>query len=548
MRVAPFLRQYGGLILIIACWLIPGLLGRTPWKPDEAYTVGLVHHIATTGDWIVPTLAGEPFMEKPPIFFLLAALMGWAFGGLLPFHDAARLASALFIGLSMAALACATHDKTRPGTGRLAVLGLVSSLGLLVHAHQLITDLALMAGIACGLTGLSLIWRQPRWAGIWFGTGMGIAFMSKGLLGPGLLGVTAAALPLLHAPARSRLYLQAMRQAFYAALPWLLIWPIALWLRHPELFAVWAWDNNIGRFLGLNTLGPKPEPGGYFAILPWFALPLWPIALWTVWTRRKQLRQDSQLLVPTLYFVLALAVLSLASDARALYALPLLPPLVMLITPLYGQERQPQRLSFALIPWLLFGLVWVLLVLGWIGLQTGMPALKGPRWLAMRPGFVAQFELWRPMLALLGAVALGWLARRHWRQGLSGFITSWCSGLAAVWLCFMLLWLPWLEWGSGFGPLVKQIRAAMPADTRCTTSWHLGEPQRAMFDYYGQFRLHRLEIDGGTNCDAILVQGHDLPMAITLQRQAWQEIWHGARPGDEKKEPYRLFRRRTSTP
>ena len=56
------------IFLLLAAWLIPGLFGHGPWKPDEAYTVGLVYHILETGDWLVPTLGGEPFVVKPPIF------------------------------------------------------------------------------------------------------------------------------------------------------------------------------------------------------------------------------------------------------------------------------------------------------------------------------------------------------------------------------------------------------------------------------------------------------------------------------------------------
>jgi 4-amino-4-deoxy-L-arabinose transferase-like glycosyltransferase len=49
-------------LLLVAVWLLPGLIGRDPWKADEAYTYGLVLHIIETGDHVVPTLAGEPFL------------------------------------------------------------------------------------------------------------------------------------------------------------------------------------------------------------------------------------------------------------------------------------------------------------------------------------------------------------------------------------------------------------------------------------------------------------------------------------------------------
>ena len=49
--------------LLLAAWLFPGLFGHGPWKPDEAYTFGLVYHILESGDWLVPTLAGQPFVD-----------------------------------------------------------------------------------------------------------------------------------------------------------------------------------------------------------------------------------------------------------------------------------------------------------------------------------------------------------------------------------------------------------------------------------------------------------------------------------------------------
>ena len=56
-------------LALLAAWVLLGLAGHDPWKPDEAYTFGLVYHISETGEWLVPTLAGEPFVEEPPLFF-----------------------------------------------------------------------------------------------------------------------------------------------------------------------------------------------------------------------------------------------------------------------------------------------------------------------------------------------------------------------------------------------------------------------------------------------------------------------------------------------
>src|ERR1700687_2480838 len=86
--------------LLCIVWMLPGLIGRDPWKPDEAYSFGLVYHILQSGDWVIPTLAQEPFMENPPLFYITAAFFATGFGWLLPPHDAARLASAFYLGLA----------------------------------------------------------------------------------------------------------------------------------------------------------------------------------------------------------------------------------------------------------------------------------------------------------------------------------------------------------------------------------------------------------------------------------------------------------------
>jgi 4-amino-4-deoxy-L-arabinose transferase-like glycosyltransferase len=242
------------LILLSAAWILPGLVGHEPWKPDEAYSFGLVYHILQTGDWVVPTLAGEPFMEKPPLFYVTAALFAGLCSPWLPLHDGARLASGFYLALTLLFTALAARELY--GRGRVAALALLACLGLAPLAHLLITDTALLAGLALGLYGFTLFARRHVFGGLCLGTGAGIAFLSKGLLGPGLLGLTALLLPLLHRHWRTRAYLLLLLTAAGAALPWLLGWPLALYLRSPELFGVWFWDNNVGRFLGSSGLGP----------------------------------------------------------------------------------------------------------------------------------------------------------------------------------------------------------------------------------------------------------------------------------------------------
>jgi 4-amino-4-deoxy-L-arabinose transferase-like glycosyltransferase len=91
--------------------------------------------------------------------------------------------------------------------------------------------------------------------------------MSKGLLAPGVLGLACVMLP--RVPQwRTQRYLLTLAVAFLAALPWLTIWPIAVYLRSPALFHDWFWTNNFGRYLGLTHLGPPGKPGITLASCP----------------------------------------------------------------------------------------------------------------------------------------------------------------------------------------------------------------------------------------------------------------------------------------
>ncbi|MGZ5127277.1 MAG: ArnT family glycosyltransferase, partial [Burkholderiales bacterium] len=131
---------------MFVAWILPGLFGHDPWKPDEGYGFGLVYHIVQGGSWIVPTLAGEPFMEKPPLFYITAAIFAKGFGWLLPLHDAARLASGFYGTLTFMLVGLTARELHGQGKGWIAVLLLLGSVGLVERAHQLITDVSQLTG------------------------------------------------------------------------------------------------------------------------------------------------------------------------------------------------------------------------------------------------------------------------------------------------------------------------------------------------------------------------------------------------------------------
>src|SRR5262249_49345703 len=85
---------------LIALFLFAGLIGHAPWKQDETYSFGIIYHFYTTHTWLVPTNAGQPFMEKPPLYYWSAVLMCHLLGSVLPLHDAARLTNLFYMALA----------------------------------------------------------------------------------------------------------------------------------------------------------------------------------------------------------------------------------------------------------------------------------------------------------------------------------------------------------------------------------------------------------------------------------------------------------------
>ena len=44
--------KQAGLVLLCAAWILLGLFGHDPWKPDDATTFGVAHDVLSNGDWL----------------------------------------------------------------------------------------------------------------------------------------------------------------------------------------------------------------------------------------------------------------------------------------------------------------------------------------------------------------------------------------------------------------------------------------------------------------------------------------------------------------
>jgi len=537
--VTPRKLPLAAVAALFLLWMAPGLTGRDLWKADEPYSFGLVHHIVRTGDWVVPNLAGEPFLEKPPVFYITAAGFVRLLSPPLRPHDAARMACAFYMLLTVLFVGLAARELFGGDHGTTAALALIGTVGLQYAAHKLITDISMIAGIAAALYGLAVSRRRSTLGGILLGTGAGLGFLSKGLLAPGVIGVTALLLPAVHAEWRSGSYCRTLLVAAAAAAPWFLIWPAALYMRSPKDFMEWFWYQNLGRFLGFSHLSRKFPRGLYFLHLPWFALPSLPVALWAILRNRRSLRISSGMSIPLVMFLVMFVVLSLSYSIRDVYMLPMLIPLSILAAS--GAESIPEGTRRAINGTVLalFGAIALLLWIGWVALITGSPAFLSNRLHALRPGYVPSFD------AVLFSAACVYTALwifsifRTGRYGHSFFL-NWTAGMVLAWGLVMTLWLPWLDTGAGYRDMFLSLRGKIPGRCDYVLTRGVGESERALLQYYAGVLPKTVTEKNVGECDFLLTQGGGEPSDPPAGAQ-WQPVWEYRRPGGPKGRPKEIF-------
>lgn len=524
----------GWVILLCSAWILFSLVGHDPWKPDDAYSFGLVYSILQGHDWVVPMLAGEPVMEKPPFYYLTAAGFARLFSAWLPLHDGARLASGFYMGLTLFFSGLTARELWGKGYGRLTALILIACLGLLVRTHQLVSDTALLAGFTIAFYGLALAPRQLLLGGIAIGTGAGIGFMANGLLVPAIVAITALLLPIASPTWRTRQYLIALAIAGVVALPWLTIWPYLLFQHSLPLFTEWLWANNLEHYQG-----NAQQTTFYLRMLPWFAWPALPLALWSLWRQRQDGWRKPYIALPLTLFLVTFGALSAAAESRDVHALPLLLPLAVLGAAAIESLRRGAANALDWFSVMTFSLIAAVLWAGWFATLTGHPAELARKFDQLQPGYVAHFNGVTLLLALILSVAWLIVIIRMERGALRAVVNS-ALGITLVWGLLATIWLPWLDAGKSYRDMLTSMRQAMPLQYDCLSSRSLGEPQRAMLHYLTGIISEREELYQ-PHCSLLLVQGH--PQSTDSPGQDWRILWEGQRLGDHS-EWFTLFQKK----
>ena len=337
-----------------------GLRNHTLWDYHEPYVGGIIREMAASGDWVLPTLNGAPYLEKPPLFYALGALCCRVFGSSDPW--VLRLPSALLATATVGWVSYLGWRLSSARAGGWAGFMVATNALFFVCGHEAIVDMALTAAVTFSLSLAYLAIVEPfyreRWVG-WFWLSLGLAFLAKGVFGPVIILAPLAVVFWLQRG--TRLLRAFLRPNWGMALAVLLVlgWVLPLGLRKGGgefLFEVFV-RNSLGRFMAspdlvsaTGNLGEHVEPFYfYFArtpgnVLPWLAI--WGAALWAAIPVGKRPRVSVRYYFLPLAFGLNLVLLSLSEAKRMVYLMPLV-PLSLLHAALWLDLQFPKKRAWA---------------------------------------------------------------------------------------------------------------------------------------------------------------------------------------------------------
>ncbi|HMW17492.1 MAG TPA: glycosyltransferase family 39 protein [Accumulibacter sp.] len=523
------------LALLLAVYIFTGLTGHDPWKNDDAITIGIVHQMLGSGNWLQFNLAGRVYPDAP-LYYWLAAGLSRLFHWLLPVHDAVRLASGVFTLLALTFILLAARELHGREQAPAAPLLLAGSIGFLFHAHEAQPMLAALTAHCGAYWALAKLDRDPRSGAVCFGAALGLGYLANGLA-PMVLLLPVAAVAVWQSSDRAHASRHLLGSLLIAGLLGGL-WSITLALSSREYLSAY-WQSE------LNQLTAYPQPllslQRLLSMLPWYAWPALPLAGWTLWARRRQLAGPA-LRLPILSILIALLVVGLWLGSRSALALLLLPPLVLLAVPAIASLRRGAANAFDWFGMITFSVFALLGWLGWTAMIFGWPEHLTRQLLRLEPGFSTEFNWPATVAALSGTLAWVWLIATSPRSPMRG-IMHWMSGLTLFWLLMATLWMPWWNYGKTYRAPALALSEVLPKSRDCIAEIDLSEAMLASLDYFSAIQTVPLRSNSGKNCDWLLTYGpareHELVATVN-----WRKVWEGGRPVDRKDgEKLRLYRR-----
>ena len=522
------------LLMLCVAYVLPGLLGRGPWKGADISSFGYMAALARGETaWFAPQLLGlPPAVDALFPYWWGAWAMVWAPAWIAP-DLAVRIAFGLLLALTLVAVWYGTYYLARsPEAQPVAfafggealpadyaramadggLLAFIACLGLAQLSHETtpaMAQLTFTALFAYALAALPYRTWAPAIAGIVGLTGLAVSGAPTMAI---LFGAGSALIYLLD---QSPEPIEAKRQlAWVGAIVALTVGVAVL----SSTLNLWRWRIDLPQasWLEWRNLG---------RLQLWFTWPAWPLVLWTLWRWRRHLVRGQ---APTRHLALPLwmAIVALgatfttdSADRSLLLALPALAALAAFALPTLGRSVS------ALIDWftLIFFsgcaiVIWVV----WISMQTGIPRQPAANVARLAPGFEHSFSLTPFLIAVMATVAwsllVKWRVGRH-RSAIWKSLVLPAGGAVLSWLLLMTLWLPLLDFARSYAPFVQRAVAVMqPAD--CVETLGLNRGQISALQFHG--RLVIKTASAAATCNWLMVgKDIDLTASNMLEPNQW---------------------------
>jgi 4-amino-4-deoxy-L-arabinose transferase-like glycosyltransferase len=475
------------LLALAPLWIV-GILRQTYWTPDEPREADIVWRMSFQQDQSLPQLAGAPILEKPPLYYWIAAGAVRAIGSQ-PW--VVRLPNLLYASVATLAVFLLAYGWVGVTGARMAGITAGSFVLSLQVAIWLATDAALVAAVSVSLLGLyrGLHASPGRQKLAWYllmHASMALGFMVKSgaaLMVPVMTLITLVIWERRLAELRRwELWAGVLLQGA-VIVPWIVA--IAVGNSGHEHLVAFFWWNLAGRLLPLKAApgidfspGHRNWFGKYFLEAPLYLLP-WTFvcvaALRRAWTAvHEPSRLRSAWRFTAAASLPALLLLSVSATARGIYAAPVLPAMGLMVG-LWAADRgaQPDEFDLRMTRWTIY-LVASLVVLG----MAAIPPLSAAAMQAAIPPLRTGAIVVAGSTMAVIALALAW---RRLRRGAPrrAIYAVYAANLA--WLCAI---------SSASFPAIDQqhdlssIGRALAGDLegRTLVLWRPDETTRAFID------------------------------------------------------------------
>ena len=462
------------LLLFCAAYVLPGVVGRDPWRGADLNAFGQMLALADgRTPWLAPALGGVASGD--------ALLPHWIGAGAIlltrPWLDpalAARLPFALMLVLALVAVWHTTFHLARSDAAQPlplafggeakpvdyaravadgALLAFIATLGLLQLGHQTTPELAQLAAAACLQWALAAA-PQRRWSAR---LGVLLALPALAACGAPAMalawGVGGVLLSFAGSSISANTGAETGGDAGLKSLrPWLAAAVLGAALL-AWLTGSWAW-----------RVAPQIEAPLVARLWLWFLWPAWPMALWTLWCWRRQLLQR-HLALPLLGLGVALlaCVAMDGSDRALMLGVPSIAVLAAFALPTLQRSASAAVDSLSVLFFTCCAVtVWVF----YGAIATGTPAAAWATVQRLAPGFERRLSITELALATLATLAWAWLVRwrtRRTRPVIWKSLVLPAGGVALCWLLLMTLWLPLLDYALSNRPLALRLLRHAPA-------------------------------------------------------------------------------------